>query len=55
MSRGLAKRPLKEICAERALIEILYADLSRKPRGDLVQKHGEESKGLRQRSFIQIA
>ena len=29
LPRGLAKRPLKEICAERALIQILYTDLAR--------------------------
>ena len=27
----LSKRPLEEICAERALIEILYSDLARRP------------------------
>ena len=27
----LSKRPLQEICAERALIEILYRDLARRP------------------------
>ena len=31
LSRGLAKRPFQEICAERALIEILYRDLARGP------------------------
>jgi hypothetical protein len=29
--RGLAKRPLMEICTESALIEILYRDLARRP------------------------
>ena len=27
---GLAKRLLKEICAERALVEILYTDLAKR-------------------------
>ena len=31
LARGLARRPLQEICAERALIEILYRDLARTP------------------------
>ena len=31
LSRGLAKRPFKEICAEIALIELLYTDLARRP------------------------
>ena len=55
LSRGLANRPFKEICAERALIESLYTDLARTPLNytDLVQRPGEESSDLAQRSFIE--
>jgi len=38
LARGLAKRPLQEICAERSFIEILYRDLARRPLIDLVKR-----------------
>jgi hypothetical protein len=38
LARGLAKRPLQEICAERALMEILYKDLARRPLVEILYR-----------------
>ena len=51
MSRNLAKRPLQEICVERALVGILCRDLAISG-GELGQRLGEERRGVARRSFI---
>ena len=38
LSRGLAKRSFKEICAERALIELLYTDFARRPLMEILYR-----------------
>ena len=49
-----SKRPLQEICAERALIEILYRDLARRPLLQIVYRDPVNSIDLAQRSCVEI-
>ena len=52
--RDLAKRPLAEILPTEHLLESLYRDLARRPLiRDLVQRPGEASSDLAQRSFTE--
>jgi len=39
----LSERPLQEICAERALTEILYRDLARRPLLQIFYRNLEKS------------
>ena len=52
VQRSCQETSSRDLCKERALIEILYRDLARAYGGDLVQRPGEESRGLARRSFI---
>ena len=52
LPRGLAMRPLTEICAETALVHRSCPETSLLESGDLVQRPGEETGGLPPRSFI---
>ena len=49
-----SKRLLQEICAERALIEILYRDLARRPLLQIVYRDPVNSIDLAQRSCVEI-
>ena len=52
VQRSCQETSSRDLCKERALIEILYRDLARAYGGDLAQRPGEESRGLARRSCI---